>query len=246
MRQLDGKVVLITILALTAPLWAKERTGVLLSDDHLDATQEQKAIKKEQDQVMALLKSGNLKHMKHMAGKVGLPRVLVVSCADSHVAPEDVFHLKPGEIYTNRALGNTVDKVMLGSLEYGAEKLKARVLVVMGHTGCTALKEAIAEHDNPLPSEDLWRSLNMKDLIQRLEPAVDIVEQENKQMKVQTDKELEGNAFLDAVVKANVLNTMRTIREQSPTLWSLENDDLLRIVGCIYHKDTGKVEWLKE
>ena len=182
---------------------------------------------------MKMLMDGNRRHQKHVVRKSGLPRVMIVSCADSRVPPETVFNLKPGEIYTNRAFGNIVDKVILGSLEYGAEHLNCRVLVVMGHTGCTAVRDAIEEHDHPRP---LWRSLNQQDLNQRLQPAVNAV----------LDQNLKGDALLDAVVRANVLNTMRTIREQSPLLWNLEQDDMIKIVGAVYHLDSGKVEWLKD
>jgi carbonic anhydrase len=57
---------------------------------------------------------------------------------------------------------------------------------------------------------------------------------------------LEGEAFLDAVVRTNILSTMHAIREQSPLLWNLEQNDMIKIVACIYHLDSGKVEWLKQ
>jgi carbonic anhydrase len=221
MSKMKLKWILLGVVLLAAPLWARERTGILAPPD----------VKKEQDLVMKTLMDGNKAHVKHI-GKIGKPMVMVISCADSHVPPETVFHLKTGEIFTNRAWGNMVDKVILGSLEYGADTLKCRVLVVLGHTECTALMQAIEEHKNPRP---LWRSLNMQDLNERLQPAVEAV-----------TAKLEGEELLDAVVRANVLNTMRTIREQSPALWQLEQDDMLKIVGAIYHKDTGVVEWLKE
>jgi carbonic anhydrase len=220
---MDRKWMFALILAVPATIWAAQRTGILAPPD----------IKKEQDAVMKILMTGNKSHMGHVVRKSGLPRVMLVSCADSRVAPETIFHMQPGEIYTNRAFGNIVDKVILGSLEYGAAKLKCRVLVVMGHEDCTALKEAIEEHDHPTR---VWRSLNLQDLDERLQPAVAAV----------TDKSLSEEARWDAVVRANVLNTMRTIREQSPALWQLEQKEELRIVGAVYHLDTGKVEWLKE
>jgi carbonic anhydrase len=223
MRNLNIKTALLSAILLTAPIAAKERTGALAPPE----------VKKEQDAVMALLTSGNKKHAAHHVRKTGLPRVMIVSCADSRVPPETVFKLSPGEIYTNRAFGNIVDRVLLGSLEYGAENLNCRVLVVMGHTGCTALKHAIEEHDKPRP---IWRSLNAQDLNERLQPAVAAV----------VDHDLKGDARLDAVVRVNVINTMRTIREQSPTLWNLERADVVKIVGAIYHLDTGKVEWIKQ
>jgi carbonic anhydrase len=211
------------LLILTLPVNAVERTGILAPAD----------VKKEQDEVMQMLISGNKINQAHIVLKPGLPKLMMVSCADSRVEPEVIFHMKPGEIYTVRAFGNIVDKSILGSLEYGADKLQCRVLVVLGHTHCSALQEAISEHDNPT---SVWRSLNLQDLNDRLQPAVESV----------TDKSLSDNDRLDAVVRANVLNTMRTIREESPDLWQLEQDDMLKIVGGIYHLNTGKVEWLKE
>ncbi len=213
----------LTFLVLTVRAGAVERTGVLAPAD----------VKKEQDAVMQMLTSGNKTHQAHVVLKPGLPKLMMVSCADSRVEPEVIFHMKPGEIYTVRAFGNIVDKSILGSLEYGADKLQCHVLVVLGHTHCSALKEAISEHDNPT---SVWRSLNLQDLNGRLQPAVESV----------TDKSLSDEDRWDAVVRANVLNTMRTIREESPELWQLEQDDTLKIMGGIYHLDTGKVEWLKE
>src|SRR5665213_238612 len=210
-------------LILTLPVNAVERTGVLAPAD----------VKKVQDAVMQMLISGNKINQAHLVLKPGLPKLMMVSCADSRVEPEVIFHMKPGEIYTVRAFGNIVDKSILGSLEYGADKLQCRVLVVLGHTHCSALQEAISEHDNPT---SVWRSLNLQDLNTRLQPAVESV----------TDKTLSDDDRLDAVVRANVLNTMRTIREASPDLWQLEQDDMLKIVGGVYNLKTGKVEWLKE
>jgi carbonic anhydrase len=118
-------------------------------------------------------------------------------------------------------------------LEYGAEHLNCRVLVVLGHTNCSALKDAIEEHDHPRSD---WRSLNQQDLNERLQPAVNAIE----------DKTLLGEARLDAVVRANVLNTINTIRQQSLVLWNMEQNDMIKIVGAVYHLDSGKVEWIKQ
>ncbi len=217
---------LLMVLLLVSPLGARERTGELAPAD----------IQKTQQEIMKALKEGNEYHMAHIVRKSGLPKVMVVSCADSRVPPEVVFHMKPGELYVNRAWGNIVDKVILGSLEYGATRLHCSVLVVLGHTDCTALQQAIKEYDHPKASEVLWRSLNLEDLNGRLQPAVEAV----------TEKSLTEPQRLDATVRTNVINTMRTIREQSPTLWQLEQGDLLKIVGCVYHIDGGRVEWIKE
>lgn len=256
MRTIHPKWFLLAAALGATSLWAAGRTGILLTSDKVDATKEQKAewkaIKKDQDDVMKMLAAGNKRHVNHMVhGKN--PRLMVISCADSHVDPDAVFAAKPGDIFTIRAYGNVVDKVILASLEYGAngmeetgkDGLGIHVLVVMGHTDCTAIKSAIEEHDNPR-ADDQWDSLNEKALYEPLEPAVAEVEETQKQTEAQMGKKLEGEDFIGAVVKTNVLNTMHQIRQQSPILWHLEQKDILKIVGCIYHKDTGKVEWIKE
>ncbi len=214
---------MLILLAAVVPLGAVERTGILAPPD----------IKKQQDAIMSMLIKGNKVHQKHIVRKPGLPLLMMVSCADSRVEPEAIFDMKPGEIYTVRAFGNIVDKSILGSLEYGADNLECHVLVVMGHTHCTALAGALSEHNSPRTT---WRSLNLQDLDARLQPAVEAV----------VDKNLTDEERWDAVVRANVLNTMRTIREQSPELWQMEQDETLKIVGAVYHLDTGAVEWLKE
>jgi carbonic anhydrase len=248
MRISDAKWVLLAAMIGTAPLWAADRTGILLTSDQQEGTKEQKAewkaIKKDQDAVMKTLISGNKYHAAHMVhGKD--PQVMVVSCADSHVTPETVFHVPAGYLFVNRAFGNVVDKVILASLEYGATNLGCHVLVVMGHTDCTAVKGAMDEHANPR-TEDQWSSLNQKALYERIEPAVAEVEAVQEKTEAQTGTPLEGEALVEATVKTNVLNTMHDIRQQSPILWGLENKDYLKIVGCVYHKDSGKVEWIKE
>jgi carbonic anhydrase len=242
MRILSPKLIFSALILLAMPLWAEERTGILLTDDNLKVTETQKEIKKDQDDVMKMLIAGNKRHSKHMVHGI-VPRIMVVSCSDAHVPPDAVFNTKPGELYTNRAWGNIVDQALLGSLEYGAEQLNCRVLVVMGHSDCTALREAIAEYNHPRTE---WRSLNQQALYQRLEPGVAEMIKAQDETEAQAGKRLEGQDLIDAVVKNNVLNTIHDIREQSPVLWRLEQDDVLKIVGCIYHKDTGIVEWIKQ
>lgn len=228
MRTINSRWFILMTLFLAAPLGAWERTGVLAPPE----------VKKEQDSIMKMLIDGNKRFLNKGTLANGKPTIMIVSCADSHVPPEVVFNVKPGLLFTTRAYGNIVDKSILASLEYGAnpdpkEGLGCKVLVVLGHTNCTALERAIREHDHP---RAIWRSLNEEDLDSRLQPSVNSI----------MDKTLLGDARLDAVVRTNVLNTIKTIREQSLVLWNLEKDDMIKIVGAVYHKDTGKVEWIKQ
>ncbi|HJT24487.1 MAG TPA: carbonic anhydrase, partial [bacterium] len=185
MRTIHPKWFLLAVVLGTTPLWAADRTGALLNDyGDVKTTKEDKAIKKEQDNILKMLKAGNKYHVAHMVhGKN--PRVMVVSCSDSHVTPETVFHAQPGDLFVNRAFGNVVDKVILASLEYGAKQLNCHVLVVVGHTDCTAVKGAMDEHANPR-TEDQWESLNQKALYERIEPAAAEVEEVQNKLEAQT------------------------------------------------------------
>src|SRR5271157_263102 len=99
MRFIHPKGILVAALLLALPLWAGNRTGVLLTTNKQEGTKEQKLewkkIKQVQDEVMKTLQSGNMHHMKHFKQKEGLPFVMIVSCADSRVPPETVFNLQP-------------------------------------------------------------------------------------------------------------------------------------------------------
>lgn len=247
MRTQTLKWMLAVLILAATPLLARDRNGILLTDPNQEGTHAEKAarlaIKKEQDEAMKLLISGNRYHVKHMKGHPATPRIMVVSCADAHVPPEEVFHVGQGVLYTNRAWGNMVDKVLLGSLEYGADQLGCRVLVVMGHSDCTAVREAIAEYEHP---RTFWESLNAKALYEEMKPGVAAMEEAQVKTEAEVGKRLEGKDLADAVIKYNVLNTIHAIREKSALLWHKESTDDLKIVGCIYHKDTGAVEWLSQ
>jgi carbonic anhydrase len=233
MRKTNWKWLLLAALILVmSPLGARERTGILAPPD----------IKKEQDEIMKALMEGNKKFVKHHLYKGGFPKVMILSCADSRVPPETVFNLDAGQAYVIRAFGNIVDKAILASLEYAANNIGCRVLVVLGHTRCTAIDEAIKEHGHHRVD---WRSLNMKDLVDRILPAVTEAKKSDRLTKIRTGEGLEEDALHDAVRRVNIHNSIRSIRQQSIDLWKLEQDDMLKIVGAIYDLDTGKVEWLK-
>ena len=74
------------------------------------------------------------------------PYAVVVSCADSRVIPESIFSAGIGELFVIRVAGNVVDNVQLGSIEYAVEHLGARLVLVLGHTGCGAVGAALAEN----------------------------------------------------------------------------------------------------
>jgi carbonic anhydrase len=210
------------------------------------------AVRRAQDLSLGALKEGNSRFVKGEV-KAGLetsgkwaqlkkgqrPWAMVVSCADSRVVPETLFSRKPGEIFVCRVAGNVADSDLVASLEYGAEHLDIPLLVVLGHSSCGAVKAAIERFDGRAGHGTGKPSLSMEGLLGRLEPAV------QEMQKLRRAKDLTEDQEVDAVVEANVRNTMRAVLEKSPLLWSLWHEQRLRVVGAVYSLETGKVMFLE-
>jgi carbonic anhydrase len=160
------------------------------------------------------------------------PKAMVLACSDARVVPETIFHAGPGELYVVRVAGPTVSPEILASLEYGADKLRIPVLVVLGHVDCGAARSALEAQERVL---DTRESDNQRALYDRLAPACSLARASG----------LKGAALEDAVVKYNVKNTLRAMLEQSPLLWNLvKKKGQLRTVGAVYGLQTGEVYWI--
>jgi carbonic anhydrase len=151
------------------------------------------------------------------------PYALVLSCADSRVPPEIVFNTGLGELFVVRAAGEVLDRSVLASLEYGAEHLKAPLLVVMGHEFCGAVKAA----RDRKPGESLGPNLDF--LLKQIQPAV-----------AHADKAIFDEP-LRAAILANVAHIVSELQVQSPILRSAIDRGRLQIVGAFYELSTGRV-----
>ena len=152
------------------------------------------------------------------------PFAAVLSCSDSRVPPEIVFDVGLGDLFTIRVAGNIVDNAVLGSIEYGAEHLNVPLVVVLGHTGCGAVK-ATLEGDEP--------GTHIEELIDSIRPAV----KEAKREK--------GDVYNNAV-RENVYRSVKQLREAKPILTALYQNRKIQVVGAIYHMDTGVAEFLPD
>jgi carbonic anhydrase len=152
------------------------------------------------------------------------PHAIVLSCADSRVAPEIILDQGLGDLFDVRVAGNVASDTELASIEYAAEHLHTPVLVVMGHQKCGAVTAAAEGGEAPghLPS-----------LLALIRPAVDRV------------KGQPGD-LIDNAVRANVENVIRQVRASTPVLSSLVQRGTLTVVGAVYSLDTGKIAWLPE
>ena len=137
-----------------------------------------------------------------------------------------MFDQSIGDIFVTRVAGNVVNDDMIGSLEYAAKVLGTRVIVVLGHTHCGAIKGAC----------DGVQMGNLTGLLSKIQPAVNAA----KTPGVRNSK---NHEFVEEVAQINVSDVIKTIHEKSPILKELEAEEKIKIVGAFYDTDTGKVLW---
>lgn len=230
-------------LALVAPVSAKPKPKKVPKASGL-ATSE---VAETQDAALQGLQSGNDRYLSKSSKRMSaeekktvaeMPQVMILSCADSRIPPEIIFDQPRGKLYTNRVLGNVVDEMTVGSIEYGARKMKIPVLIVLGHDNCSAIDMAIGEVENP--TKDLF--INMENLMEKLKQAV----RQAKSIIREKQMKRDATTLLHESVKENVRNTIRRIIELSPSMWQLQHQGKLKIVGAVYDPESGKVEWLDQ
>ncbi|MDP5061191.1 MAG: carbonic anhydrase family protein [Maribacter sp.] len=157
------------------------------------------------------------------------PFATILSCIDSRVSAELVFDQGLGDVFSVRIAGNFVNEDILGSMEFGCKLAGTKLIVVLGHTSCGAIKGAC----------DHARLGNLTALINKIEPAVDAV-------KEPTDESLRNSKnldFVDRVAAKNVELTIENIRKHSPVLAEMEKNDEVLIVGAMYDIATGEVDF---
>jgi carbonic anhydrase len=156
------------------------------------------------------------------------PAAVILSCIDSRAPAELILDAGIGDMFNARIAGNFVDNDLAGSMEFACAVVGAKVVLVMGHTSCGAIKGAI----------DGAKLGNLTALLERFTPAVEAVRD------AQGPRTGANAAFVDAVAKENVRLTMERIRKISPVLAGLERDKKILIVGSMYDVGTGVVEFL--
>ncbi len=156
------------------------------------------------------------------------PKAMVLSCIDSRVPVEDVFNKGIGDIFVGRVAGNIVNEDLLGSMEYACKVAGAKVIFVMGHGSCGAVKSAI----------DDVKVGNITALLSKIRPAVTLAEDYTG------EKKSKNYDYVDYVAKRNISNTIETIRKKSSILKELEDKKEIKIIGTFYNIKNGKVEFL--
>lgn len=158
------------------------------------------------------------------------PTAVVLTCADSRVAPEHVFDAGLGDLYVVRVAGNVVSDEALASIEFAIARTGASLIVVMGHRRCAVLEMAAAEPDHR------GLSASMLELRRRLEPSIQGARHEGLR-----DRDLTKRAE-----ELNVLAAISNVRARSKLARQLEHDGRLALIPVIYELDTGDLRWLPD
>src|SRR6202050_2706484 len=203
---------------------------------HADLTKEQRD-KMTADEIIQQMKAGNerfrpgqpqhrdlMREVKATA-KGQYPAAIVFSCIDSRAPAELILDFGIGDIFSGRVAGNVADEDILGSMEFACKVAGSKVVLVMGHTACGAIKGAI----------DDVQIGNLTALLAKIRPAVEATQYTG-------ERSAKNYAFVDAVARKNVSLTIANIREKSSLLRDLESNGSIKIVGSMYNLEKGVVE----
>jgi carbonic anhydrase len=234
------KNTLLSILLPTALLFSATADAQTPKKSELPVTAERQA-QLTPDIVLKALKAGNARFVAGtptefnaeqsiLASSEGqFPKAYILSCVDSRVPAEMVFDQGIGDIFVGRVAGNIENEDQLGSMEFASAVAGIRLIVVMGHEACGAVKGAC----------DHVELGNITRLIEKIAPAVRTVEGFAPE-----ERNASNAAFVEAVIKNNVVRTIADIRERSPLLSGLEAEGSIQIVGAYYSLQDGSVTFL--
>ena len=157
------------------------------------------------------------------------PFATILSCIDSRVSSELIFDQGIGDIFSVRIAGNFVNEDILGSMEFACKLAGTKLIVVLGHTACGAVKGAC----------DHARLGNLTALINKIEPAVDaVIEPQDKSLRNSSNIE-----FVNRVAEKIVEMTISEIRSASSVLNEMEKNGEIKIIGGIYDIASGLVSF---
>lgn len=206
---------------------------------YADALTQEQRDKLTPDQILELLQRGNERFrtgkmhphdflaQKRATAAGQHPAVALLSCIDSRAPAEIIFDVGLGDTFNARVAGNVANDDLLGSLEFACAAAGAKVILVMGHTSCGAIKGAI----------DNVQLGHLTGLLDKIKPAVAATHYDG----ARSSKNAE---FVDAVAVTNVQQTVATIRSQSEVLAKLESAGKIKIAGSMYHLNGGRVDFL--
>ena len=188
-------------------------------------------------QALDLLKAGNdrfvegrllnrdLREQAKVTSQGQFPYAVILSCQDSRTSSEILFDLNKGDAFSIRIAGNIINEDILGGMEFGVKLAGAKLIAVIGHDECGAIKGAV----------DNAQLGNLTTLLSKIRPAIEAIP-----ASVQP-RNSKNKTYVEMVAKENVLLAMRQIRERSPVLREMIDSGQIRVVGGMFDLETGKV-----
>lgn len=153
------------------------------------------------------------------------PIAIVLACIDSRVPVETIFDMGVGDVFVIRVAGNVVNKDIVASLEFACNIAGAKLVVVLGHTFCGAIKAAC----------NMTATGHLGHLLDKIKRAIDA------ETSTKTDRTSENFQFMMNVTNINVNNSLNAIYQKSPTLRGLLDNRNIELMGAIYDVRTGEV-----
>ncbi len=158
------------------------------------------------------------------------PVAVILNCMDSRTPPEAVFDQGIGDTFVTRVAGNIVNDDILGGMEFGTKLSGAKLIVVIGHTSCGAVRGACQQA----------KLGNLTGLLQKIKPAVSEASKKSK------SHDCAQAEFIDEIAKDNVLMVMKQIQARSPIIKQLIAEGKVGIVGGMQDLSTGKVTFFED
>ncbi|HWY60106.1 MAG TPA: carbonic anhydrase [Terriglobales bacterium] len=160
--------------------------------------------------------------LRHSLAKGQQPKVIVLACSDSRVAPEILFDKNLGDLFVVRSAGNIADAIGVGSIEYALEHLGSSVLVVLGHEKCGAVSAACSGDKMPTP--------NLQAIVDKISPAV-------TRAKIHA----KADELVEAAILENVQQSAKDVVASSEVLQHFLHDGKLTVFEAVYELGSGKV-----
>lgn len=192
------------------------------------------------DKVLSMLKEGNERFVNNLKSNRNLleqvndtrqgqfPIAMILSCIDSRTSVELIFDQGLGDVFSARVAGNIINEDILGSMEFACKLAGSKLIVVLGHSHCGAVKGACQDVELD----------HLTGLLAKIKPAVRLV-REHEPQEVLAD----SNAVVQRTAEMNVQMTVENIRKKSRLLKSMEAAGEIKIVGAMYDVETGEVKF---
>lgn len=189
-----------------------------------------------------ILKEGNERFIKNLKQQRNLleqvndtregqwPFATILSCIDSRTSAELIFDQGLGDIFSVRIAGNIVNTDILGSMEFACKVAGSKLIVVLGHSKCGAIKGAC----------DHVEMGNLTELLSKIQPAVYQEKQTTK------DRSSSNHAFVENVAEINMKRSVKSIIERSYILEQMVENGEIGIIGAMYNIETGVVEFFND